>query len=68
MKQNDISITNYDQRSELLKQLRILIGPVGQDWNFFTSRRSISITFKNEKETSAVSWIYLKYKSEITTR
>lgn len=64
MTQINFPIIDYDKRSILLKEMRML-GAVGQDWSFFIGRRGLTIVLLNDDTQDMLSWIMLKYGSDI---
>lgn len=63
-----IPVGTYDERIQLIKQLRNELGPMGNNWSFVTSRSNIEILAKSPEASATLTFFILKSGNQIKVR
>lgn len=63
-----IPVATYDERIQLIKQLRSELGPMGNNWSFVTSRSNIEISSKSPEISATLTFFILKLGTQIKVR
>jgi hypothetical protein len=65
MRHITLPVSNYNDRSTLLKQIRADLGPVGENWTFSTNSQTLTLTYRESVTNSAtITWLLLKYNCQ----